>query len=229
MAKILITDDERSIRMAIREFAEFQGYEVAEAGSGQEALRMCQKEDFDLVIMDVMMPGMDGFSTLEQIKKIKDIPVIMLTAKSQEYDKLYGYELGVDDYVVKPFSVRELMARIKVVLRNHSGQKKAAPDTPDVLVSGPIELRLRSREVLIDGAPVDLRAKEFDLLSFLMQNKNIVFTRDQLLEKVWGYEYAGDDRTVDSQIKMLRRALGPCRDSIVTFRGVGYKFEDKKE
>ncbi len=229
MAKILITDDESSIRMAVREFAEFQGYEVAEAGSGQEALRMCRNNDFDIIIMDVMMPGMDGFSALQEIKKIKDIPVIMLTAKSQEYDKLYGYELGVDDYVVKPFSVRELMARIKVVIRNHSGRPAPSGTDTEVLTSGPIELRARSREVFIDGAPVELRTKEFDLLYFLMKNKNIVFTRDQLLEKVWGYDYGGDDRTVDSQIKMLRRALGDCRSCIVTFRGVGYKFEDRKE
>lgn len=222
MQKILIVDDEVNIRRVVREYAEFEGFEVAEAENGMEAVEMVKSEDFDLVIMDVMMPKLDGFSTCKEIKKYKTIPVIMLSARGEEYDKLFGFELGIDDYVVKPFSPKELMARIKAVLK-----RNAAPETsvPESLVFDGLEIDIAGREVYVDGVKASMTPKEYDLLFFLVKNKNLALTRDKLLEEVWGYDFFGDDRTVDTHIKMLRNSLGPYRTFIVTLRGMGYKFE----
>ena len=224
MSRILITDDDLSIRMGIREFAEFQDYQVELASCGEEALQLCREQDFDLVILDIMMPGMDGYETYKEIKKIKDIPALMLSAKDQEYDKLQGFEMGIDDYVVKPFSIKELMARVRVIL-SRNGNRKAAQK--EVYEFQGLKINISAREVYIDGERISLRPKEYDLLFFLVKNKGIVFSRDTLLEKVWGFDFMGDDRTVDAQIKMLRHDLGEYRKFIVTYRGAGYKFEEK--
>lgn len=224
MAKILMVDDEASIRTAVREFTQYQGHVVVEAEDGLEAVDKCRKEDFDIIIMDIMMPKLDGFTAYKEIRKFKDIPVLMLSAKNQEYDKLYGFELGIDDYVVKPFSLKELLARVNVIVSRRQPAREPAGASGLMRFEG-LTLDIAGRKVLADGKRLDLRPKEYDLLFFLAQNKNIVFSRAQLLEKVWGYDFAGDDRTVDAQIKMLRRSLGEYRKFIVTFRGAGYKFE----
>lgn len=224
MARILVVDDEASIRTAIREFSEFLGHQVSEAGDGIEAVNICRAEDFDMIIMDIMMPRLDGFTAYKEIRKMKDIPVLMLSAKNQEYDKLYGFELGIDDYVVKPFSLKELMARVNVIVGRRQSVKDEAKNE-DVLKFEGLELHMAARKVVADGKRIELRPKEYDLLFFMAQNKNIVFSREDLLEKVWGFDFAGDDRTVDAQIKMLRHDLGDYRKFIVTFRGAGYKFE----
>ncbi len=224
MSRILVTDDDLSIRMGIREFAEFQGCQVELASCGEEALQLCREQDFDLIILDIMMPGMDGYETYREIKKIKDIPALMLSAKNQEYDKLQGFELGIDDYVVKPFSIKELMARVRVIL-SRNGNRKAAQE--GVYEFQGLKVNISAREVYINGERISMRPKEYDLLFFLVKNKGIVFSRDTLLEKVWGFDFMGDDRTVDAQIKMLRHDLGEYRRFIVTYRGAGYKFEEK--
>ncbi|SDB03700.1 response regulator transcription factor [Eubacterium oxidoreducens] len=223
MHKILVVDDEKYIRESIREFAEFSGYEVQEAANGMDAINICKNQDFDVIIMDIMMPTIDGYLTYKEIKKMKDIPVLMLSAKGEEYDKLYGFELGVDDYVTKPFSLKELMARVAVIIRRNAPCELSC-DSLGCIEEDGLTMHLASREVCLNGEPLFLRPKEYDLLLFFLQNKNIVFSRDELLNKVWGYDYGGDDRTVDSQVKMLRRALGDYRSHIITIRGVGYKF-----
>ena len=223
MARILIVDDEVNIRKVVREYAEFEGYEVEEAENGMEAVKLCQENDYDLIIMDVMMPRLDGYSACKEIRKTKTIPVIMLSARGEEYDKLFGFEIGIDDYVVKPFSPKELMARVKVVIKRNAQasevqvQDKYSFDGLDVDISG--------REVYVNGEKASMTPKEYDLLFYLVKNKNIALTRDKLLEKVWGYDFPGDDRTVDTHIKMLRNSLGEYRKYIVTLRGMGYKFE----
>ncbi|MBQ3920856.1 MAG: response regulator transcription factor [Firmicutes bacterium] len=224
MAKILIVDDEEKIRAVIREYARFNSYETAEAADGMQAVSMCANEDFDLIIMDIMMPKLDGFTACKQIKKEKDIPVIMLSARGEEYDKLFGFELGIDDYVVKPFSPKELMARVAAVL----ARKSAAGETkqPAVLSSGGLVVNTESRTVTLDGERTELTLKEYELLVYLMQNRNIALSRDRLLQDIWGYDFFGDDRTIDTHIKNLRGRLGVYRDKISTVRGVGYKFED---
>lgn len=221
MSRILIVDDEEKIRGVVREYAEFEGYEVAEAEDGREAVEMCRREDFDLIVMDVMMPRLDGFSACKEINKTKQIPVIMLSARGEEYDKLFGFELGIDDYVVKPFSAKELMARIKAVLKRHAAPQKES----DRLIFEGLEINMVGREVIVDGEKAAMTPKEYDLLFYLVRNKNIALSRDKLLEEVWGYDFFGDDRTVDTHIKMLRNSLGPYRKFIVTLRGMGYKFE----
>ena len=223
--KILIVDDEAKIREVIREYAQFNKYETAEAEDGMQAINMCLKEDFDIVIMDIMMPKLDGFAACKEIKKDKDIPIIMLSARSEEYDKLYGFDLGIDDYVTKPFSPKELMARVAAVLaRKNAGQNEAAAD---VLVSGSLTVNTQSRTVNVDGKRIELTLKEYEILVYLMKNKNIALSRERMLQDIWGYDFFGDDRTIDTHIKNLRSQLGAsCRDKISTVRGVGYKFED---
>lgn len=223
MKRLLIADDEAAIRIGIREYAEFEGFEVCEACDGSEAVELCKQQDFDLIVMDVMMPKIDGFSACKRIKEEKDIPVIMLSAKGEEYDKLYGFELGVDDYVVKPFSLKELMARANVVIKRH--QIRNPDRNKNILTFEGLSLNISGRSVLIDGERISMTPKEYDLLFFLAQNNDIVFSRDQLLDQVWGFEFGGDGRTVDTHIKMLRQSLGEYRKFIVTHRGVGYKFE----
>jgi two-component system response regulator ResD len=222
MQRILIVDDEINIRKVVREYAEFEGYEVEEAQDGMEAVEIAKKEDFDLIIMDVMMPRLDGYSACKEIKKYKKIPVIMLSARGEEYDKLFGFEIGIDDYVVKPFSPKELMARVKAVIKRN---EPAGQQVHDRLKFEGLEIDLAGREVYVNGKRVSMTPKEYDLLFYLVKNKNLALTRDKLLEEVWGYDFFGDDRTVDTHIKMLRNSLGEYRKFIVTLRGMGYKFE----
>jgi len=221
MPLILIVDDEQKIREVIREYAEFNGYEVKEAADGMEAVALTRQYDFDLIVMDIMMPKLDGFSTCKEIKKTMDIPIIMLSARGEEYDKLFGFELGIDDYVVKPFSPKELMARINVALTRRRQQNTQN----EVLTFDGLEINILARNVTIDGEKIELTPKEYDLLFYLAQNKNIALSRDKLLRDIWGYDFFGDDRTIDTHIKNLRNNLGKYRDHIVTLRGVGYKFE----
>lgn len=222
MSRILIVDDEINIRRVVKEYAEFEGYEVGEAANGMEAVELVKNNDYDLIVMDIMMPKLDGFSTCKEIKKYKSIPVIMLSARGEEYDKLFGFELGIDDYVVKPFSPKELMARIKAVIKRNN---RTDSGIPEKLKFEGLEIDLAGREVYVDGEKASMTPKEYDLLFYLVKNKNLALTRDKLLEEVWGYDFFGDDRTVDTHIKMLRNSLGPYRKFIVTLRGMGYKFE----
>ncbi len=221
MYKLLVADDEEKIREVIREYAEFDGYEIDEASDGMEAVEMCRKTHYDAVILDVMMPKLDGFSACKEIRKIGDIPVLMLSARGEEYDKLFGFEMGIDDYVVKPFSPKEVMARINVIIARHT---KVTGFT-DNLEFGGLSINIAARDVFVNGTKVEMTPKEYDLLFYLVKNKNIGMTRDKLLSAVWGYDFFGDDRTVDTHIKMLRNSLGEYRDYIVTLRGLGYKFE----
>lgn len=225
MYKILIVDDEPDIRAVIREYAEFEGYETVEAEDGMEAVQRCREEDFDIIIMDAMMPKLDGFSACKEIKKRKDIPMLMLSARGEEYDKLFGFEMGVDDYVVKPFSPKELMARVNVIVTRNKGKASQQNNETGMLIFGGLTIDTLGHNVLIDGQKADLTPKEYELLVYLAMSKGIALTRDQLLDAVWGHDFFGDDRTVDAQIKLLRGSLGPYREYIITLRGVGYKFE----
>ncbi len=222
MKHLLIVDDEPKIREVIREYATFSGYEVSEAADGMEAVRLVRENAFDLIVMDIMMPKLDGFSACKEIRREKDVPVIMLSARGEEYDKLFGFELGIDDYVTKPFSPKELMARINAVLARH-GAGETKKDAP--LKFDGLEIDMAARTVTIDGVRADLTPKEYDLLFYLVKNRNIALSRDKLLQDVWGYDFFGDDRTIDTHVKNLRNHLGPYRDRVVTLRGVGYKFE----
>ncbi len=223
MPKILIVDDEPNIVTLISRYAQREGYNIVTASDGREAIDKCQSEDFDVIIMDVMMPDTDGFTACKKIKEFKDVPVIMLSARGTEFDKLFGFEVGVDDYVTKPFSPMELMARIKVIL-SHSKSTEQKSDNGKLTVGG-IEIDTLGLTVTVDGEKADLTAKEYSLLLLLVNNKGIVLSRDKILNEVWGYDSFGVDRTVDWQIKLLRSKLGDYRDSIKTVRGVGYKFE----
>ena len=222
MAKLLVVDDEAKIREVIKEYAEFNGHEVDEAGDGMSALGLVKLNNYDLVIMDIMMPKLDGYSASKEIRKIKDLPIIMLSARGEEYDKLFGFELGIDDYVVKPFSPKELMARVNAVLARRKAREESGIK---VLEFGGLSINIQGRSVVVNGEKVELTPKEYDLLFYLVQNKNIALSRDKLLSDIWGYDFFGDDRTIDTHIKNLRNNLGEYRDYIVTLRGVGYKFE----
>lgn len=222
MAKILIVDDEEKIREVIREYAQFHKYETDEASDGMEAVSKALNNDYDLIIMDVMMPKLDGFSACKEIRSSKDVPIIMLSARGEEYDKLFGFELGIDDYVVKPFSPKELMARVAAVL----ARKSKSNAKPSILKTGGLEVNTDARTVTVDGVKIDITLKEYEILAYLMQNKNIAISRDRLLSDIWGYDFFGDDRTIDTHIKNLRMRIGSYRDKITTVRGVGYKFED---
>lgn len=223
VAKILIADDEQKIRLVIKEYAEFEGYEVYEASDGMEAIARCRQVNFDAVILDVMMPKLDGFSACKEIKKICDVPIIMLSARGEEYDKLFVFEMGIDDYVVKPFSPKELMARLAVVIRRNSKSYNDNNVVPEEFAG--VKIDHAARNVFVDGKKAELTPKEYDLLVFLVKNRNIALSREKLLNEVWGYDFYGEDRTVDTHIKMLRNSLGNYRDYIVTLRGYGYKFE----
>lgn len=225
MNRLLVVDDEPMIREVIREYAEFNDFEVDEAADGMEAVAKCRDNDYDILIMDIMMPKLDGFSACKEIRKYKDIPVIMLSARSEEYDKLFGFELGIDDYVTKPFSPKELMARINAVIMRRNAQGKAA-EAPNELSFGGLVINIPARTVEVDGEKVEMTPKEYDLLFYLVKNKNLALSRDTLLQDIWGYDFFGEDRTIDTHIKNLRNNLGPYRDHIVTVRGVGYKFEE---
>ena len=225
MYRILVVDDEENIREVIKEYAEFEGHQVSEACDGMQAVEMVKNNDYDIIIMDVMMPRLDGYSACKEIRKIKQIPVLMLSARGEEYDKLFGFELGIDDYVVKPFSPKEVMARVNAIVKRNSGAAAAAAPAPETVKFGGLEINFTSRDVYIDGVKANLTPKEYDLLFYLVRNKNIALTRNKLLEEVWGYDFFGDDRTIDTHIKILRNNLGPYRNYIVTLRGMGYKFE----
>lgn len=219
--KVLIVDDEDMIRGVLREYVEFEGNEAYEAADGMEAVNMCKENDFDVILMDVMMPRLDGFSAVKEIKKFKDIPVIMLSARGEEYDKLFGFEIGVDDYVTKPFSPKEIMARINVVVK----RRKQKEETGDVVSFEGLTVDFPGRNVYVDGEKIDLTPKEYEILFYFIKNKGIALSREKLLYDVWGFDFYGDDRTVDTHIKMLRANLKQYRKFIVTLRGVGYKFE----
>lgn len=218
--KVLIVDDEEMIRGVLKEYVEFEGGTAYEAADGMQAVKMCRENDFDIILMDIMMPKLDGFSAVKEIKKIKNIPVIMLSARGEEYDKLFGFEIGADDYVTKPFSPKEVMARIHAVL------KRGAQETQsDVVTFEGLTIDMVGRNVYVDGEKAELTPKEYEILFYFVKNKGIALTREKLLMDVWGFDFYGDDRTVDTHIKMLRSNLKQYRKFIVTLRGLGYKFE----
>lgn len=221
--KVLIVDDEEMIRNVLKEYVEFEGNEAYEACDGMEAVRMCRDNDYDMILMDVMMSKLDGFSAVKEIKKNKDIPVIMLSARGEEYDKLFGFEIGVDDYVTKPFSPKEVMARINAVTKRRSAEQ--AEGKNDVVQFEGLVIDMAGRNVYVDGEKAELTPKEYEILFYFVKNKGIALTREKLLMDVWGFDFYGDDRTVDTHIKMLRSNLKQYRKFIVTLRGLGYKFE----
>ena len=225
MYKVLVVDDEMKIRTLIRKYAEFEGHEVIEAADGMEAVNLCKGQTFDIIIMDIMMPRLDGYSACKEIFKIKKYPTIMLSARKEEYDKLLGFDLGIDDYVTKPFSPKELMARIKAVINR---SKKHVLEN-EIYTYETLEVNYKAHTVKIDNKEVKLTPKEYELLIYFIENSNIALSREQLLLNIWGYDFYGDDRTIDTHIKMLRNNLGKYRDLIVTVRSVGYKFETIKE
>lgn len=215
--KILIVDDEVLIRDVIREYCQIERYETLEAENGIEALKLLDKENIDLIILDIMMPKMDGYTFFNEMKKKYHIPTIVVSARSDEYDKLIGFDLGIDDYVTKPFSPKELMARIKAVSKRYYNDL-------DCFTYKTLKIDFRAHAMFIDDIEVKLTLKEYELLKYFIQNQGIAITREELLNKIWGYDFYGDDRTVDTHIKMLRANLGEYRDLIETIRGVGYKF-----
>ena len=226
MSKILVVDDEPDICTLIRRYAEHDGHKTVGVTNGAEAVERCRKEDFDIIIMDIMMPEMDGFTATKKIREIKDIPVLMLSARGTEFDKLYGFEVGVDDYLTKPFSPKELMARISVIIRRHTKDSESREKKESVLEFSGLKIDTLGHDVFVDGEKTDLTAKEYDLLLYLIRHKGMVMTREQILSSVWGYDYYGYDRTVDWQMKLLRNKLGPYRELLHTVRGVGYKFSE---
>ena len=221
MSRLLIVDDEKNIREVVREYAQLNGYETDEAEDGLEAIELVKNNEYDCVILDIMMPKLDGFSACREIRRIRPVPIIMLSARQEEYDKLFGFELGVDDYVIKPFSPKELMARVKVVIERNPKTEPAS----GMLKFGGLEIDPRGRVVLVDGERANLTPKEIDLLLYMTEHRNTALSRTKLLEEVWNYDYFGDDRTVDTHIKMLRNSLGDYRKFIITLRGMGYKFD----
>ncbi len=223
MYKILIVDDEENIREVLKEYAEFEGHEVDEAGDGMQAIELAKAKDYDIIIMDVMLPRLDGYSACKEIRKLKQTPMLMLSARGEEYDKLHGFDVGIDDYVVKPFSPKEVMARVNAIVKRNS--MVSSTTATEVEKFEGLEINFTSRDVFIDGKKANLTPKEYDLLFYLVRNKNIALSRNRLLEEVWGYDFFGDDRTIDTHIKMLRNNLGEYRKFIVTLRGLGYKFE----
>lgn len=219
LSKLLIVDDESGIREIIKKYAVFEGHEVFEASGGLQAIDICRNEKFDIIILDIMMPDLDGFSVCKEIRKTASTPVIMLSARGEEYDKIHGFEVGIDDYVVKPFSPKELMLRVAAILKRAS-----KPDSEKVEIKS-LVIDFTARLVTIDGKNVDMTPKEYDLLFYLVKNRGIALTREKLINNVWGYDFYGDDRTLDTHIKLLRKNLGEYSSYIVTLRGVGYRFE----
>lgn len=223
MSKILIVDDEARIRQLIRKYAEFEGHTVEEAVDGMQAIDICRKNEYDLIIMDVMMPELDGFSACREIRKFSDTPVIMLSARGEEYDKIHGFELGSDDYVVKPFSPKELMMRVNAVIKRSGGQ--SGEDKKDVFTFEGLTVDFSARIVTVDGERIEMTPKEYELFFYMVKNKGLALTREKLISEVWGYDFFGDERTLDTHIKLLRKSLGDYSKCIVTLRGVGYRFE----
>ncbi|MBR2024235.1 MAG: response regulator transcription factor [Clostridia bacterium] len=229
MHKLLIVDDEEMIRKLIRKYAEFDGHEVTEACDGMDAVTKFRHNDFDLIVMDIMMPELDGFSACREIRKTSNIPIIMLSARGEEYDKINGFEIGIDDYVVKPFSPKELLLRINAILKRTASEKVEKKKNEVVsMADGGLVADITARIVYVDGNRVDMSPKEYELFFYMLRNKNIALSRDKLLQDVWGYDFFGDDRTLDTHIKILRKSLGKYSDFIVTIRGMGYRFEEKK-
>lgn len=225
MYKILVVDDEEKIRELIGKYAKFEGHLVDFAVDGMEAVEKCRHNTYDAIIMDIMMPNLDGFSACREIRKTSDVPILMLSARGEEYDKINGFELGVDDYVVKPFSPKELMLRIEAILKR---TQKAEPEQKtDIYRSEGLEVNFTARRVYVDGGEVNLSPKEYDLLFFMIKNKDIALSREKLINKVWGYDFFGGDRTLDTHIKLLRKSLGEYSKYIVTLRGVGYRYSDE--
>ncbi|PWM42041.1 MAG: DNA-binding response regulator [Clostridiales bacterium] len=225
MYQILVVDDEENIRSLIKKYAVFEGNVVFEAEDGMQAVEMCRQHpnDYDIIIMDVMMPELDGFSAVKELRKYCQAPVLMLSARGEEYDKIHGFELGVDDYVVKPFSPKELMMRINAILK----RVRPTPEEPakEIVRFEGLTIDFTGRIVTVDGKKAELSPKEYDLLFYMVNNRNIALTREKLITNVWGYDFYGDDRTLDTHIKLLRKSLGPYSRFIVTLRGVGYRFE----
>ena len=223
MARLLIVDDEMRIRELIKKYAKFEGYEVDEAADGMEALEKCRSNDYDLVILDIMMPELDGFSVCRELRKNRPVPVIILSARGEEYDRIHGFELGIDDYVVKPFSPRELMMRVAAVLKRTGSIGKAEKE---VYEHDGLRVDFTGRQVVLDGEALSLSPKEYDLLFYLVRNRGVALSRERLISQVWGLDFYGDDRTLDTHIKLLRKRLGRLSGRIVTLRGVGYRFEE---
>ena len=229
MYRILVVDDEAGIRTLVSKYALYEGHEVIEGADGMEAVSLCRREKPDIAVIDIMMPELDGFSACREIRKFSDVPIIVLSARGEEYDKINAFGIGVDDYVVKPFSPRELMLRIDAVMKRY-GKGKDAPATEnapqsEVYEIGTLRADVTARIVYIDGKRVDMTPKEYDLFFYMLKNKNIALSRERLITEVWGYDYFGDDRTLDTHIKLLRRSLGDYARHIVTLRGVGYRFD----
>ena len=220
--KVLIVDDEKMIRGVLKEYVEFEGGTAYEAEDGMQAVKLCRENDFDIILMDIMMPRLDGFSAVKEIKKVKNIPVIMLSARVEEYDKLFGFEIGIDDYVTKPFSPKEVMARIHAVLKRGAAQEN--PENGIISFEG-LKIDMVGRNVYVDGEKAELTPKEYEILFYFVKNQGVALTREKLLMDVWGFDFYGDDRTVDTHIKMLRSNLKQYRKFIITLRGLGYKFE----
>lgn len=223
MYKILIVDDEINIRKLIRKYAEFEGHYIVEAENGMQAISLCENESFDIIIMDIMMPELDGISASKIIKQHCNTPILMLSARGEEYDRITGFQIGADDYVVKPFSPKELMLRIDAIMKRVNAH--AITSNNDVFKYKGLEIDFTARTVTIDGVRVDMSPKEYDLLFYMCKNKNVALSRDRLITDVWGYDYYGDDRTLDTHVKLLRKSLNGYSSLIVTLRGVGYRFD----
>ncbi|MBQ8731781.1 MAG: response regulator transcription factor [Oscillospiraceae bacterium] len=224
MAKLLVVDDEQKIREIIRKYAEFEGHSVYEAANGMESVLLCKKQSFDMIIMDIMMPELDGYSACREIRKFSNTPIIVLSARGEEYDRIHGFELGIDDYVVKPFSPRELMMRVGAILKRASGSYSPK----DVVIINGLTVDFTARRVYIDNKRVEMSPKEYDLFFYLVKNRNVALAREKLITDVWGYDFYGDDRTLDTHIKILRKSLGEYSRHIVTLRGVGYRFDTEE-
>ncbi len=225
MYNILIADDEVKIRELVKKYALYEGHTISEASDGMQAVSMAKSGEYDLVILDVMMPELDGFSATREIRKFSEVPVILLSARSEEYDRIHGFELGADDYVVKPFSPKELMLRIDAIIARY---KKNGTNAREVFTYNSLKADISARIVYIDSERIALSPKEYELLFYMIHNHDIALSRERLLKDVWGYDFFGDDRTLDTHIKLLRKNLGVYSDMIVTLRGVGYRFETEK-
>lgn len=223
MYRILVVDDEERIRQIIKKYAVFEGYEIEEASDGMEAIEICRKKEFDIIILDIMMPELDGFSTCREIRKTSKTPVLMLSARGEEYDKIHGFELGIDDYVVKPFSPKELMMRVNAIIKRTKASTEEGKK--DIVTFEGLKVDFTGRLVYVDNVKIDMSPKEYELFFYLVKNRGIALTREKLINDVWGYDFFGDDRTLDTHIKLLRKSLGEYSRFIVTLRGVGYRFE----